>query len=99
MLSESVIYKTMGNPIRADNEGQSYFSFCLTCKRKKRMSRSPQPSKVPQTLESLHGRTAPPHCKARTRHVMEARIRHVPMGSREASFAFRGMFVVSLLGS
>lgn len=30
---------------------------------------------------------------------MEARIRHVPIGSREASFAFRGTFVVALLGS
>lgn len=26
-------------------------------------------------------------------------MRHVPMGSSEASFAFSGMFVVSLLGS
>lgn len=63
------------------------------------MSKSPHPSKVPQTLESLHGRTAPPHCKARTRHVMDARMRQVPMGSREANFACRVMFVVSLLGS
>lgn len=30
---------------------------------------------------------------------MEARMRQVPMGSREANFAFRGMCVVSLLGS
>lgn len=63
------------------------------------MSRSPHPSKVPHTLESLHGKTAPPHCKASTRHVMEARMRHVPIGSREASLALRGMFVVPLLGS
>lgn len=86
-------------PARSDNEGERYFSFCLTCKSKKRTRKSPNPIKVPQTLESLQGRTAPPHCKARTRHVMEARMRHVPMGSSEASLALSGMFVVSLMGS
>lgn len=62
-------------------------------------SKSPDPRRLPQTFESLHGSAAPPNCRPNTRVTTVTKRISVLRGSRLASFCLMGCLVVGRSGS
>lgn len=59
----------------------------LNCKMRKTAMMRPKPMRQPYTLESLHGYTLPPHCKASKRQTMAQMRKKAPKISICAIFS------------
>lgn len=70
----------------------------LNCRHRKTARNRPNPIRQPKTLESLHGYTLPPHCKASKRQTMAQMRKKAPRISICAIFSLTVMAFCFLSG-